>query len=317
MDFIAIDFETANEKRWSPCEVSLVKVSGGVVIDRLTSLIRPHDTVAFNPRNIQIHGISQKDVASAPEFDVVIRDVLEFLDGLPLVAHSAGFDVGVLTQTSSLYSVQLPPIEYFCTRVLSQRSQHLDLANYKLVNVCDALGIDFLETHRAEADAIACAQVTVELAKLEAVADLRTLANELLVIPGVLSGTTFIGTRSARVGQFPSALGKGAASEFLASLSEDEMQLDNDFDGKEVIFTGTLASMERKEAQQKVLLAGGFTGNNITKKTSMVVVGSPYDAELRPGAELSGKLRKVLDLRAQGVDIVILTEAEFLELFEN
>jgi len=317
MDFIAIDFETANEKRWSPCEVSLVKVQGGSVVSRFTRLIRPHKTASFNPRNIEIHGITASDVSSANEFDAVFREMVEFIDGLPLVAHSAGFDMGVFSQTAALYELQLPKIEYFCTRVLSQRSSKLDLANYKLVNVCDALGIDFEESHRAEADAIACAQIVMLLGEIESAANLNELASGLLVRPGYLSGTSFSGTRSARAGQYPSALGKGAASDFLASLSEDQMQLDNDFEGKEVIFTGTLASMERKDAQQKVLMAGGFTGNNITKKTSMVVVGAPYDSEVRPGAELSGKLLKVLELRARGVDIVILTESEFLELFEN
>lgn len=292
MDFVAIDFETANEKRWSPCEVSLVKVRNGIVEASLTRLIKPHESVTFSQRNVQLHGITKADVAQAQEFDVVANELIEFVDGLPLVAHSASFDIGVLAQTAALYSMELPEITFFCTRVLSQRHSGLDLPNYKLVNVCDALRIQFEETHRAEADARACAEIAVTLAGLSSVTSLQELGDQLLARPGVLSRSGFTGVSSARARAFPSALGKGAALEFLASLSSEDMQYDDDFKGKEVIFTGTLSSLLRAEAQEKVLKAGGFTGNTITKKTSIVVVGVPYDAGLRPGGRLSGKTKQ-------------------------
>lgn len=317
MDFVAIDFETANEKRWSPCEVSVVKVHNGVITDSLTRLIRPHSDVVFSPWNMQIHGIRPSDVAKSSEFDSVVEELLEFASGFPLVAHSAGFDMSVLRQTAELYEIKLPDLTYYCTRVLAQRSPKITLPNYRLVNVCDALEIAFNETHRAEADAIAAAEVLIALAELESTSTLEDLASNLLVSPGLVSQREFRGTRSARTGQFPSALGKEAAAAFLSSMSEEELQIDDDFAGKEVIFTGTLASMERKTAQEKVLLAGGYTGNNVTKKTSIVVVGSPYDSQLLPGGKISGKLRKVLDLQASGVQIELITEQEFLELFEN
>ena len=112
-------------------------------------------------------------------------------------------------------------------------------------------------------------------------------------------------------------MGKGAARDYLASLSEEDMFYDDDFTGREVIFTGKLASMERQDAQEKVIRAGGTSGDNVTKKTSIVVVGTPYDSELQPGGTLSGKLKKVIDLREKGADIRLITELEFLELFEN
>jgi DNA polymerase-3 subunit epsilon len=182
--------------------------------------------------------------------------------------------------------------------------------------VCHELGISFTESHRAKADAEACAEVGLKLAKHENVQSMRELSEKLLVRPGSISGSVLSGTRS-KSRTFPSSLSKRDAEAFLSSISEDELSFDEDFRGKEVIFTGALASMERKVAQEKVLLAGGTTGNNVTKKTSIVVVGAPYDSELQPGGQISGKLRKVIDLRKAGLDIEILTEFEFLELFEN
>jgi len=318
MDFIAIDFETANEKRSSACEVSLVRVSRGVVQESFTSLIKPHSSMGFNPWNVRIHGIDQKDVAGSKEFDSVFKDLMAFKGDLPLVAHNASFDMSVLRRTAELYELRLPEIEFFCTRIFAERSPHLNLPSYSLVNVCDALEIPFFETHRAEADAIACANVALKISGFEGITEIDHLASSLLTKPGVFSEAAYRGI-SANIGykKYPSAMGKGAAKEFLANLSDEDMSYDDDFTGKEVIFTGKLNSLERQDAQEKVIRAGGISGNSVTKKTSFVVVGAPYDAEIRPGGTLSGKLKKVIELREKGADIRLITELEFLELFEN
>jgi DNA polymerase-3 subunit epsilon len=318
MDFIALDFETANEKRSSPCEISLVRVSQGKVKESISSLIKPHASMSFNPWHVRIHGITERDVAKAKEFDAIFPDLLDFKGDLPLVAHSASFDISVLRRTSELYGLKLPDFEFFCTRVLAERSPRLQLPSYALVNVCDALSIPFEETHRAEADAIACANVALRISEFDGISDLAELAASLLVKPGTVSSGSYRGISSnSGTKKFPSAMGKGAARQYLASLSEEDMAFDDDFTDKEVIFTGTLSSMGREDAQSKVIRAGGSSGNNVTKKTSIVVVGTPYDAELRPGGKLSGKLEKVIALREKGADIRLITEQEFLELFEN
>jgi DNA polymerase-3 subunit epsilon len=311
MDFIALDFETANEHRSSACEVSLVHVSNGKLKDRFTSLIKPHETMGFNPLNVKLHGISERDVSNSPEFDSVFKDFLKFKGELPLIAHNASFDMSVLRRTADLYGLEIPEIEFFCTRVLAERSPHLQLPSYSLVNVCDALDIQFDEKHRAESDAIACANVAMRISELEGLTDIAELATSLLTKPGIVSGDSYRGISSTSGRKkYPSAMGKSAAKEFLASLSDDDMSYDDDF-------TGKLNSIERQEAQEKVIRAGGSSGNNVTKKTSIVVVGAPYDAELRPGGTLSGKLKKVIDLREKGAEIRLITELEFLELFEN
>lgn len=317
MEFVAIDFETANAQRSSACEVSLIKFENGKIVEKFSSLIKPHATMDFDPWNVRIHGISQKHVADAPEFSEIVSDIVEFANGLPLVAHNASFDMGVLSRTANLYGIELPEFEFYCTVVLARQSESLELPSYSLPNLCFALGIEFDEIHRAENDAVACAKVAYELIQAGEVEDLNSLAIGLGVRPGMLSSISYRGTGRASRAKYPSALGKGAAKLFLDSLSADDLEYDDDFVGREVIFTGTLGSMDREAAQQMVLKAGGTTGNNITKRTSMVIVGSPYDSELKPGAILSGKLKKVMALRESGADIQLLNEIEFLNLFEN
>jgi DNA polymerase-3 subunit epsilon len=317
MDFVALDFETANEHRTSACEVSLARVVNGKIQDRYTSLIKPHSSLAFNPWNVGIHGITPEQVENSPEFGAIAGDLLSFIGQSPLVAHNASFDMSVLRRTAELYDFELPVLTFYCTRLLSQRSPSLDLASYALANVCEALDIPFTETHRAEADTTACASIALSLAESADASGLQDLAARLQVRAGQLSSSRYIGLSSKGGTKAPSAFSKTTAQQFLESLGTDDMDFDDDFLGKEVIFTGTLSSMDRKVAQEKVLRAGGITGNGVTKGTSMVVVGAPYDSELKPGGTLSGKLQKVVDLRNKGANIRLVTEAEFLELFES
>ena len=66
-DYIAIDFETANEQRASACALGIAVGEGGRVVHSRAWLIRPPE-MRFVPFNIGIHGISPKDVGDAPEF---------------------------------------------------------------------------------------------------------------------------------------------------------------------------------------------------------------------------------------------------------
>ena len=64
-----------------------------------------------------------------------------------------------------------------------------------------------------------------------------------------------------------------------------------------VVFTGKLSSLGRKEAQALVVRLGGSASEEVTAKTTMVVVG----AEGAPSAEKSQKLRKAEELKTRVV----------------
>ncbi len=68
------------------------------------------------------------------------------------------------------------------------------------------------------------------------------------------------------------------------------------FTGKTFVLTGTLPTMKREEAEQKILAAGGKVSGSVSKKTSYVLAG----------AEAGSKLDKARDLGVQIID-----EAEF------
>ena len=68
--FTAIDFETANNQRNSICQVGLVRVMGGKVVDQISVLVRPPGN-QYSPYNIDVHGITPAQTASALPFDKV------------------------------------------------------------------------------------------------------------------------------------------------------------------------------------------------------------------------------------------------------
>lgn len=68
LDFTAIDFETANSYRGSPCSVGLVKVRDGRIVDESSTLIHPPGRFDhFDDFNTWLHGINAEMVAGAPQ----------------------------------------------------------------------------------------------------------------------------------------------------------------------------------------------------------------------------------------------------------
>ena len=72
--------------------------------------------------------------------------------------------------------------------------------------------------------------------------------------------------------------------------------------GKTMVFTGTLPTMGRTQAQQMAQAVGAKITGSVSKKTDYVVAGS----------EAGSKLTK-----AEALGVTVLDEAEFLELLNN
>lgn len=72
-------------------------------------------------------------------------------------------------------------------------------------------------------------------------------------------------------------------------------------DGKIFVLTGTLSSMDRKEAEEKILEFGGKVSSSVSKKTTFVVAGD------NAGSKLDN---------AKKLGVRILDEAEFSRLFD-
>ena len=82
---------------------------------------------------------------------------------------------------------------------------------------------------------------------------------------------------------------------------------------KSVVFTGALATIDRKGAQKQVRELGGQTPSGVTKDLDLLVVGDKGSALLGQGAK-SSKQKKAERYIADGAALQIITETRFLEL---
>ena len=121
MDCIAIDFETANAARSSPCSVGVVVIKGGEVADTFYRLIKPEGN-DFDYFNISIHGITPEDVENEPEFPGIWEELKPLLESGLVIAHNASFDMSVLRHTLELYGLPFPDINYTCSRIIAKKS---------------------------------------------------------------------------------------------------------------------------------------------------------------------------------------------------
>ncbi len=90
-------------------EIAAVSVNESFKIDKnseFSSFVNPHRTIPCE--NTLIHGITDADVAFAPDFASVFYNFLDFSRNTVLVAHNAAKDMAFLRAALSEYMQQLP-----------------------------------------------------------------------------------------------------------------------------------------------------------------------------------------------------------------
>lgn len=158
MDFVAIDFETADEHPESACSVGLVRMnSKGEVLGTWYSLIKPPYFCRFARGNTAIHGLCARDVRDAHDFAYLWPDIRWFIGESVLVAHNARFDMGVLKSLLEYYKLEIPDTAYFCSLEVSRRVWPL-LGSHALEALSERFGLKY-NAHNALDDAGNCAKV--------------------------------------------------------------------------------------------------------------------------------------------------------------
>jgi DNA polymerase III subunit epsilon len=154
--FAAIDFETADYGRDSACALAVVRVEGGVLVDRAVHLIRPpRSEFVFS----YLHGITWAHVRKAPSFGELWPEVSQRLQGIEfLAAHNASFDRSVLNACCAHAGLPSPPHPFKCTMQMARAVW--GIYPTKLPDVCRHLGIS-LRHHDPGSDAEACARIMI------------------------------------------------------------------------------------------------------------------------------------------------------------
>lgn len=145
-------------------EIGAYKVIDGEIKEKFSTFVKPDRTKKLEQRIVDLTGITDAMLASAPRCGDVLPDFVKFCDGSVLVGHNAvQFDYKFI----SFYCSELGfnnDHKVIDTLSLSQKLLHL--SNYKLNTVAEKFGIGF-NHHRAEDDALATAKIFIELIKIK------------------------------------------------------------------------------------------------------------------------------------------------------
>lgn len=282
LTFNAIDVETANVDRASICQIGIVHVRDGAIVDQWQTLIDPEDW--FDPMNVSIHGIDVADVRGSPTLPDVRRELRDRLRGSLLASHTA-FDRVAFERAMKRYELEQLKVTWIDSAVIARRAwpDRYGRRGYGLKNLAADLGIDFRH-HVALEDARASAEIVLR-ACVEAETD----------VLGWLG----------RVQRLKSPPGR-------TSSIRREGNVDGPLLGEVTVFTGALA-VRRQDAADLAQDAGCNVVNSVSGKVTMLVVGTQDRAKLN-GYEKSGKHRKVEAMIENGASIRILSESDFFEL---
>lgn len=303
MSFVALDFETATEDRASACAIGLAFVEDGRMADTRSWLVRPPGN-EYAGYNISIHGIRPENTANQPSLGELWPEVRPFLAGRLVVAHYAAFDMSVLRHTLDFHDISYPSFEYLCTHVLS-RQLWPEWVTHKLDWVAREFVIEF-EHHNAAEDARAAAEVALRCREEAEAENLREVADVTDVSVGRLHADGYrpCGHRSSwRVSDI--------------TPEANDFEVDHPFHGKTVVFTGSLESMVRKEAMQKVVNCGGECTTSVSGNTDFLVVGDQDYSQFRDRQTKSRKMQDAERLAAEGSGIEMLAEEDFLRMLGN
>lgn len=192
MNFIAIDFETANSNRSSICSVGIAIVENGKLTGSEHIYVRPMPDY-YDGYNTALHGISDRHTRNKPTFSQQWNELKKYFHNQTIIAHNAAFDCSVLRFTLDSHKLQYPDLDYHCTYRLAQAA--LPLPGHKLNEVSRHFGIR-LDHHNAESDAKASALIALKLIERNGVRSLKELSLGLGFKVGKISGVGGNGYRA-------------------------------------------------------------------------------------------------------------------------
>ncbi|MCO5232202.1 MAG: exonuclease domain-containing protein [Chitinophagales bacterium] len=136
-------------------EIAIIIHNGEQVISEYQTLINPERPI--QPFISKLTGISNAMVRNAPTFKEVAHKVFDLLKGHVFVAHNVKFDYGFLKASFKANQLSYRS-NHICTVELS-RKVFLNQSSYSLGKLCQAIGIQVSNRHRAFGDTEATARL--------------------------------------------------------------------------------------------------------------------------------------------------------------
>lgn len=165
-DYVVFDLETTGIS----CnfdqivEISGVKVIGGKVADKFSTLVNPQRPIPWQAS--RVNGITDDMVEDAPYIEDVLEEFFEFVGDLVLIGHNIKtFDLKFIYRESERLFGKLPDNDYVDTLVLA-RQMFPDMAHHRLGDMADHFKLKNDQEHRALGDAVVNQKIYEKMGKL-------------------------------------------------------------------------------------------------------------------------------------------------------
>ena len=282
LDYIAIDFETANSKPTSACSIGLVGVVNDKVVLEEYYLINPQEE--FNPYNIEIHHILPSDVEGEDTFDKVWEKIKGYFNDTTVISHNAMFDFWVLKSLIEKYNLERPNIKIACTLKISEKVWKEGLPNHKLGTISKYLEVEH-NYHNALSDAYICTEIIKRSEIITNTSCLDEVMESLGLLYGRYNNERFYlpKTRFRKIN-------KDAPSNY--------------FKGKVVSIVGKPLSLTKKKVFEILEIKGAIINNGVDRSTDVVIIFN--------GAKKSDLI--ALSKVKESHEVKEINEEEFLKL---
>ena len=296
--YVCLDLETTG---LSPqydeiIEICAIKIDSGKEIERFQTLVKPENEI--DEYISELTGITNELVADAPHIKDVLPSLIDFLSDWVIVGHNVNFDINFVYDNCLEYMNSYFKNDFVDTMRLSRKVVPA-LKHHRLEDLVKYFNIEIEGAHRAAYD---CAATICCLEKLKAVA---------VDTYGDVESALYEFTKGHKQKKY-----KPSDDLRKLSVTADYIDTDNPFYEKNVVFTGTLEKMVRKDAAQLVVNLGGFAQNNVTKTTDYLVLGNnDYCNTIKDGK--SNKQKKAENLILSGSDLKIIPENVFYDIISE
>lgn len=233
-------------------------------------------------------------IKSKVGFSIIWNEISVLLESNIVTAFNANKQINLLMNMLDKYQIERPKINFACSRFIAKKLWR-SLDNYKLSTIAKELDISYEEKDIKE-NAIVCSEIFLKALQEMKASSIEVLYDSLELQLGYIDSISYI----------PIAR-KISVNRKLGLIKSFDLI------NKNVVFTGTLQSMVRRDAMKKVIKVGGFCSNIVNRYTDILVIGVQSSAKLR-GKSKSSKMLRAERLKEEGKDIIIITEDEFLKM---
>lgn len=282
LNFTAVDFETATTNR-KICEIGLVVVRDGVIVDRFQSYVQPPGN-KYDNMCMAKHHITPDITVNSPTFAELWPKIEKYFVNTTIIAHNKSFDEDALMKNLDYYGIATMGIQPFlCTCDYYKKTG--------LEALCHGFGMEYDPTkhHSALFDAECCATFAIHM---------------------------FNGDEPDWdiINKFKKQTKTSVKIKREKSISGDLLVKDlsgadpnNPFYDRKVVITGTF-TQDRKWIAKTIKSMGADIDSSITKKTNFVLKGES------PGPEKMNKLEKLIH---DGFNIKVIEQFDLNQILSG